>query len=54
MWSFFEDGRIVGHDSIANRRSTFTLPSLDAVFLALASEENVDQQSRGLVAAMKT
>jgi ABC-2 type transport system ATP-binding protein len=48
-----KDGRIVGHDSVANLRATLQLPSLDAVFAALVSEENVDERSRGLVAAME-
>jgi ABC-2 type transport system ATP-binding protein len=48
-----KDGRIVGHDSVANLRATLQLPSLDAVFAALVVEENVDERSRGLVAAMK-
>jgi ABC-2 type transport system ATP-binding protein len=49
-----KDGRIVGHDSVANLRATLQLPSLDAVFAALVVEENVDERSQGLVAAMKT
>jgi ABC-2 type transport system ATP-binding protein len=48
-----KDGRIVGHDSVANLRATLQLPSLDAVFAALVVEENVEERSRGLVAAMK-
>jgi len=48
-----KDGRIVGHDSVASLRATLQLPSLDAVFAALVVEENVDDRSRGLVAAMK-
>jgi ABC-2 type transport system ATP-binding protein len=49
-----KDGRIVGHDSVANLRATLELPSLDAVFAALVVEENVDERSRGLLAAMKS
>jgi len=49
-----KDGRIVGHDSVANLRSTLQLPSLDAVFAALTAEENVEERTRGLVAAMKS
>lgn len=48
-----KDGRIVGHDSVANLRSTLRLPSLDAVFAALVAEENVEERSKGLIAAMK-
>ncbi len=48
-----KDGRIVGHDSVANLRATLRLPSLDAVFASLVAEENVDERTRGLVAAMK-
>jgi ABC-2 type transport system ATP-binding protein len=49
-----KDGRIVGHDSVANLRATLQLPSLDAVFAAIVVEENVDERSQGLVAAMKS
>jgi ABC-2 type transport system ATP-binding protein len=48
-----KEGRVVGADSVANLRATLELPSLDAVFAALVSEENVDERSRGLVAVMK-
>lgn len=48
-----KDGRIVGHDSVANLRATLQLPSLDAVFAALVAEENVGERSRGLIQAMK-
>jgi len=48
-----KDGRIVGHDSVANLRSTLQLPSLDAVFASLVREENVDERSRGLIEAMR-
>src|SRR6185295_13581144 len=48
-----KDGRVVGHDSVANLRATLQLPSLDAVFAALVVEEHVDARSQGLVAAMK-
>ena len=48
-----KDGRVVGHDSVANLRATLQLPSLDAVFAALVAEENVEERTRGLVAAMK-
>lgn len=48
-----KDGRICGHDSVANLRSTLKLPSLDAVFAALTAEEDVDERSRAMVAAMK-
>jgi ABC-2 type transport system ATP-binding protein len=48
-----KDGRIVGHDSVANLRTTLQLPSLDAVFAALTAEDNVDERSQALIAAMK-
>jgi ABC-2 type transport system ATP-binding protein len=48
-----KDGHIVGHDSVANLRATLALPSLDAVFATLTVEENVEQRTAGLVAAMK-
>jgi ABC-2 type transport system ATP-binding protein len=48
-----KDGLIVGHDSVANLRATLQLPSLDAVFAALVAEENVEQRSRDMIAAMK-
>lgn len=48
-----KDGRIVGHDSVANLRTTLQLPSLDAVFAALVAEENIADRTRGLVEAMK-
>ena len=48
-----KDGRVVGHDSVANLRATLQLPSLDAVFAALVAEENVEERTRGLLAAMK-
>jgi ABC-2 type transport system ATP-binding protein len=48
-----KDGHVAGHDSIANLRSTLQLPSLDAVFAALTVEDNVDERSREMVAAMK-
>ena len=49
-----KDGRIVSHDSVANLRATLQLPSLDAVFAALVVEDNVEERSRGLVAAMQS
>ena len=48
-----KEGRIVGHDSVVNLRSTLQLASLDAVFAALVSEDDAPERSRGLVAAMK-
>ena len=47
-----KDGHIVGHDSVANLRATLQLPSLDAVFAALVAEDDVDERTRRLVAAM--
>jgi ABC-2 type transport system ATP-binding protein len=47
-----KDGEVVGHDSVGNLRETLRLPSLDAVFAALVSEERVDEKTGGLVAAM--
>lgn len=48
-----KDGRIVGHDSVANLRVTLQLPSLDAVFASLTREENVDGRTQGLIATMQ-
>ena len=47
-----KDGRIVGHDSVANLRNTLQLPSLDAVFATLVAEENVEGRTAGLISAM--
>jgi ABC-2 type transport system ATP-binding protein len=49
-----KDGHMVGHDSVANLRSTCTLPSLDAVLVAVISDEHVDERSKGLGTAIKT
>lgn len=48
-----KDGRVAGHDSVANLRATLELPSLDAVFATLTAEEDVDGRSRAMVGAMK-
>jgi ABC-2 type transport system ATP-binding protein len=48
-----KDGHVVGHDSVANLRSTLELPSLDAVFASLVAEERIDERVQGLVAAME-
>ena len=48
-----KDGRMVGHDSVANLRATLHLPSLDAVFAALVAEEHVEQRTLDMIAAMK-
>jgi ABC-2 type transport system ATP-binding protein len=48
-----KDGRVVGHDSVANLRATLQLPSLDAVFAQLVADEDVGERTRALVAAMK-
>jgi ABC-type Na+ transport system ATPase subunit NatA len=48
-----KEGHIVGHDSVDHLRATLELPSLDAVFAALVAEDNVDDRSRKLLAAMK-
>jgi ABC-2 type transport system ATP-binding protein len=47
-----KDGRVVGHDDVARLRETLKLPSLDAVFAALVSEEHVAERTQGLVDAM--
>lgn len=47
-----KDGRIVGHDSVENLRSTLQLPSLDAVFATLVQEDDVEQRTSALVSAM--
>ena len=48
-----KEGRVVGHDSVENLRSTLKLPSLDAVFAALVTEDDVTSRTRALIAAMK-
>jgi ABC-2 type transport system ATP-binding protein len=48
-----KEGRVAGHDSVVNLRTTLQLPSLDAVFAALTAEQDVDERSRAMVAAMK-
>ena len=48
-----KDGRIVGHDSVANLRATLRLPSLDAVFASLVAEERVEERTLGLLTAMR-
>ena len=48
-----KDGRIVGHDSVANLRATLRLPSLDAVFASLVAEDHVEERTQGLLAAMR-
>jgi ABC-2 type transport system ATP-binding protein len=48
-----KDGRIVGHDSVANLRATLQLPSLDAVFASIVAEERVEERTLGLLAAMR-
>lgn len=47
-----KDGRMVGHDTVANLRAALQLPSLDAVFASLVAEERVGERARGLVDAM--
>jgi ABC-2 type transport system ATP-binding protein len=48
-----KSGHIVGHDSVERLRATLQLPSLDAVFASLVAEENVEERTRGLIAAMR-
>jgi ABC-2 type transport system ATP-binding protein len=48
-----KEGRAVGADSVANLRSLMRLPSLDAVFARVVSEENTEAASRALVEAME-
>lgn len=48
-----KDGRIVGHDSVEHLRATLQLPSLDAVFAALVAEDDLEERTRGLFAAMQ-
>jgi ABC-2 type transport system ATP-binding protein len=48
-----KDGRIVGHDSVANLRATLALPSLDAVFAALVADDDTEQRTLQLIGAMK-
>src|SRR5204863_2875028 len=47
-----KDGRIVGHDSVANLRSTLQLPSLEAVFASLVQEDDSEARCRSMIAAM--
>lgn len=47
------DGHVVGQDTVANLRSTLSLPSLDAVFAALVVEEDVASCSQALLTAMR-
>ena len=49
-----KDGRAVGADSVANLRRLMELPTLDAVFARVVSEENTDDASRALVEAMES
>jgi ABC-2 type transport system ATP-binding protein len=48
-----KDGHTVGHDSVDNLRATLRLPSLDAVFATLTSEDDVEGRTRALLAAIK-
>ena len=48
-----KDGRIVGHDSVANLRTTLRLPSLDAVFAALTAADDCEERSLALIETMK-
>lgn len=48
-----KDGRVVGHDSVANLRATLRLPTLDAVFATLTAEEQVEARTNGFLAAMQ-
>jgi ABC-2 type transport system ATP-binding protein len=48
-----KEGLSVGHDSVANLRTTLQLPTLDAVFAALTVEEDVEDRSRRLIDVMK-
>jgi ABC-2 type transport system ATP-binding protein len=50
--AILKDGHIVGHDSVDNLRNTLKLPSLDAVFAALVEEDDVDNRTNALLAAM--
>jgi len=47
-----KDGRVVGHDSVERLRATLQLPSLDAVFASLVEEDDSDERSRAMIAAM--
>ena len=49
-----KDGRAVGADSVANLRRLMELPTLDAVFARVVSEENTDDASWALVEAMES
>ena len=47
-----KEGHIVGHDSVDHLRNTLKLPTLDAVFATLVEENNLEQRTNALVAAM--
>lgn len=47
------DGHVAGFDTVSQLRSMLALPSLDAVFAALTAEEDVEDRSRAMIAAMK-
>ena len=47
-----QDGLTVGHDSVANLRTTLQLSSLDAVFAALVPEDDAAERARALLEAM--
>jgi ABC-2 type transport system ATP-binding protein len=48
-----KDGRAVGADSVANLRGLMHLPSLDAVFARIVSEEDTETTSRALLDVMR-
>jgi ABC-2 type transport system ATP-binding protein len=49
-----KEGRVVGHDSVENLQSMLQMPSLDAVFAALVTEDDPDRRSREMVSVMKS
>ena len=48
-----KDGRAVGADSVEHLRSLLQLPTLDAVFARMVSEEDTETASQGLLDAMR-
>jgi len=49
-----KDGRAVGADSVEHLRGLLHLPSLDAVFARIVSEEDTETTSRALLDVMRT
>jgi ABC-2 type transport system ATP-binding protein len=48
-----KEGCVVGHDSVEWLQELLHLPSLDAVFAALVSEQNADERSAEILEIMR-